>query len=134
MGNIDPVTERITAYQCHGMTFVDSPGVGENEIADQKYTKLIQNWLKNNAALDPIVLVVLDGRVRDYGATFALLSNIKSFSNHFVAVVNKVDVMFPPGVFQKFLSSEVNQLDKEKGRAQIREKNEIYFQSTSTGY
>lgn len=127
VGNIDPVTERITAYQCHGMTFVDSPGVGENEIADQKYTKLIQNWLKNNAALDPIVLVVLDGRVRDYGATFALLSNIKSFSNHFVAVVNKVDVMFPPGVFQKFLSSEVNQLDKEKGRAQIREKMKSIF-------
>ena len=112
-GLIDPVTHSLDKYQFQQLTIFDSPGFGQAEEDDIKNTKLILNWLKENQKFSPIIVVVLDANVREYGSTFELLNKIKLLCNKFIFCINRVDALFPVGVFDNVLSSQENLSEKE---------------------
>ena len=100
VGNFNWVTKDIVPYHCSEMVLFDTPGVGENEKADEEHTASIKDWLSKNRDKSPIVLVVFDGHVRDYGSTFKLLKSIYSDSLRFIGIVNQIDVIFPIGLYE----------------------------------
>lgn len=77
VGFIECTTQKVASYECRGVTIWDTPGVGEGELQDKKFTADIMKLLKK-VGPSATVIVVLDAKSRDYGATFRLVSQVKS--------------------------------------------------------
>lgn len=80
-----PETKNIQNYQLDNLTIWDSPGLGEGEEEDKRYTKEIIDLLKKevkddttnaNVALIDLVLLVVDGSHRDLGTVYKIVEAI----------------------------------------------------------
>lgn len=113
IGIIDPTTQSLDQYKCLGLTIFDSPRVGESTEQDKRTAENIKNWLEQNQNLFPIIVIVFDANSRDYGSSFRLMHEIKDFcSDRVICCVNKVDTLFPYGVFTHDLTIPGNSRDR----------------------
>ena len=100
---VDPETMEITKYELDNLILWDSPGLGDGVEADKKHSKNIIKKLNEldgdgNPLID-LVLVILDGSVRDYGTSFQLINNIiipnldkKDVNRRILVAINQADV------------------------------------------
>jgi len=102
-GGVDPETKTISAYKIHDyLRFHDSAGLGDGKSADLTHSKNITAELLKPVSIDgaqygfiDIVLVLLDGSLRDLGTTFRLLESIilKSIEpNRVIVAINQADL------------------------------------------
>lgn len=77
---VDPETMHIEKYDMDGITFWDSPGLGDGITQDEKHAngivELLHKLDENNQPLIDLVLVLLDGGSRDYGTAYRLLEQV----------------------------------------------------------
>ena len=112
-GLIDPTTQSLDQYKCLNLSMFDSPGVGESEEQDKKTLEMIRTWFQENRKSLPIVVVVFDANSRDYGSTFRLVREIKDFcSGRLIFCINRVDTLFPYGVFAHDITGTGNGKDR----------------------
>ena len=103
IGLIEPTTKSITPYKIKELTLWDTPGLGESPSKDIETIESITKWLFDHKAQNPLIVVVLNASVRDYGSIFVLLrsictENLEKFS--FLFVLNRVDTLFKPKYFE----------------------------------
>lgn len=76
----DPETMEITKYELGNLTLWDSPGLGDGTEADKRHAqgiiKLLKERDENGNLLIDVVLVILDGRSRDLGTSYELISTV----------------------------------------------------------
>lgn len=98
----NPETMQITKYELDNMVLWDSPGLGDGKEADIEHSKKIIDLLHqkddDGDALIDLVLVILDGQVRDLGTSFELINQViipnlgESASNRILVAINKCDM------------------------------------------
>lgn len=100
---VDPETMDITKYELDNLVLWDSPGLGDGKEADERHSKNIIKKLneldKDGNPLIDLVLVILDGSVRDYGTSFQLINNViipnldpKDRDKRILVAINQADV------------------------------------------
>ncbi len=76
----DPETMDITKYDLGNLILWDSPGLGDSPEADQRHSagiiKKLNERDENNKLLIDVVLVILDGSVRDMGTSYDLITQV----------------------------------------------------------
>ena len=76
----DPETMDIAKYDLGNLILWDSPGLGDSPDADKRHSAGIIKKLKerdeNNKLLIDVVLVILDGSVRDMGTSYDLITKV----------------------------------------------------------
>lgn len=94
VGDFDSETSEFTHYRFRNCSFIDTPGVGDLVLLDDKNTETLKATIqKYETSKNKLtIIVVLDAMSRDYGSTFKLLENINQFySGQYIFVLNKVD-------------------------------------------
>ena len=76
----DPETMEIAKYELNNIVLFDSPGLGDGKDADRKHAKGIISKLyekdENGDLLIDLVLVIIDGSVRDLGTSYQLINEV----------------------------------------------------------
>lgn len=112
-GLIDPTTKALDLYKCRNLKIFDSPGVGESTEEDKKTLEIVKGWFKENQKCLPITVLVFDANSRDYGSTFRLVREIREYcSDRLICCINKVDTLFPFGIFSRDLTIPGNCSDR----------------------
>lgn len=107
---VDPMTNVIEKYEAASLDLWDTPGMGDGVVNDAKHSGDIKNWLDSRNSQDVVLMAVFDANTRDYGSTFRVLNNIgKRDFKKIVLCVNRIDAMFPMGIF----ASEYQEFDRE---------------------
>ena len=97
-----PETMEITRYDLDNLILWDTPGLGDGKEADARYTKNIVNKLlekdeKGNFLID-LVLVILDGSLRDLSISYELINNViipnlgENKKNRILVAINQADM------------------------------------------
>lgn len=96
----NPETMDITSYEMDNLTIWDTPGLGDG-IKDEQHKKNIINLLdkkdENGDPLIDLVLVILNGAVKEYGTDFNLINNViipnlgKDPEKRILVAINKAD-------------------------------------------
>lgn len=96
----DPETQIISHYSLGNLIIWDTPGLGESPAADNLHIRAILKKMKERspegAFLIDFILVIFDGSVKDYGATFNLVNILApqlSDKKRIVVGVNKIDLV-----------------------------------------
>ena len=95
-------TMEITRYDLDNLILWDTPGLGDGKEADARYTKNIVNKLlekdeKGNFLID-LVLVILDGSLRDLSISYELINNViipnlgENKKNRILVAINQADM------------------------------------------
>ena len=98
----DPETMEITNYTLGNLVLWDTPGLGDGKEADARHTKNIINKLlekdeKGNFLID-LVLVILDGSLRDLSISYELINNViipnlgEDKNNRILIAINQADM------------------------------------------
>ena len=94
----NPETQNIDRYALGNLIIWDTPGIGESPTADvihkRAIVKKIREVTNENELLIDLVLVILDGGIRDYGTTFELLKLISPHiedKSRVIVGINKID-------------------------------------------
>lgn len=76
----DPETMDIQKYDLGNLILWDSPGLGDSPDADKRHAdgiiKKLEERDSNNELLIDVVLVILDGSVRDMGTSYDLITQV----------------------------------------------------------
>ena len=77
---VDPETDSIECYHLDNLTIWDTPGLGDGEKEDLKYTQMIEQKLeekdKDGNPLIDLVMVVLDASSKDLGTSYKLINDV----------------------------------------------------------
>lgn len=77
---VNPETQVIDKYEYNNLVIWDSPGLGDSTENDAKYKKMLiekmQETTPDGSALIDLVLLVLDGRIKDYKSSYELISEV----------------------------------------------------------
>lgn len=77
---VNPETQVIDKYEYNNLVIWDSPGLGDSTENDAKYKKMLIEKMEETApdgsALIDLVLLVLDGRIKDYKSSYELISEV----------------------------------------------------------
>ncbi len=75
-------TMDITKYELDNLVIWDTPGLGDDLLEDDYYSKVIANCLNLRDTQHPasllidLVLVILDGSARDFGTSYRLINDV----------------------------------------------------------
>ena len=99
---VDPETEVITEYKLGNMSLWDTPGLGDGKENDDRHAKAIIKKLNeigdNGEPLIDLVLVILDGSIRDLGTSYKLINTIiipnlgKEAEKRLLVAINQADM------------------------------------------
>lgn len=98
---VDPETMNIAKYELDNIVLFDSPGLGDGKEADIRHSKNIVDKLyerdKDGNLLIDLVLVILDGSVRDLGTSFELINqviipNLGEDKSRLLVAINQADM------------------------------------------
>lgn len=98
---VDPETMNIAKYELDNIVLFDSPGLGDGKEADIRHSKNIIDKLyerdRDGNSLIDLVLVVLDGSVRDLGTSFELINqviipNLGEDKSRLLVAINQADM------------------------------------------
>lgn len=149
---VDPETMHIEKYELDGITFYDSPGLGDGIEQDNRHSKGIVELLcklddKGEPLID-LVLVLLDGGSRDYGTTYQLLKNVivpsldQERHGRILVAINQADMAMkgrgwdhmlnkPEPILKEFLDAKVESTSKRIKESTGVDMTPIYY---SAGY
>lgn len=149
---VDPETMEIEKYELDNLVLWDTPGLGDGKEADNRHAKNIINKLmerdaEGNALID-LVLVILDGGVREMGTTYELINNViipnlgKDKADRILVAINQADMAMkgrnwdydknqPNEVLEDFLERKVQSVKSRVYEATEVQIDPIYY---SAGY
>ena len=101
--SIYPATQDFFKVELSNFILWDTPGFGTGIQNDLNLGKQIVNWIKERKDSVLHIVLVFDANSRDYGSTFRILNIIKNNNVNFICCINKIDSLFPYGVFGKYI-------------------------------
>lgn len=98
----DPETQDIMKYEFNNIVLFDTPGLGDSTSADSRHSKSIEKKLcerkSDGEFLIDLVLVILDGSVRDLGTSYSLINdsiipNLGVDKRRILIAINQADLV-----------------------------------------
>lgn len=99
---VDPETKDIECYQLENLTIWDSPGLGDSEENDEKYSREIMKKLsetdEDGVMIIDLVMVVIDASSKDLNTTYELINKVllpcltPDNKNRILIAVNQADM------------------------------------------
>ena len=152
----DPETMDVSSAKLNDcMRFWDSPGLGDNVVNDKLFSKKLIDLLyktyymdNNNYGLIDLVLVILDGSVRDMGTTYKLLNEViaPNFQiDRVLVAINQADIAMkgrhwdyrnnrPDSELLSFLNDKANSVrDRLFEATRVRVEKPVFY-SAECGY
>lgn len=148
----DPETQEIKKYELENLVLWDSPGLGDGKDADKRHSaniirKITEKDSDGNFLID-LVLVILDGSVRDLGTSYDLINDViipnlgENKKDRILIAINQADMAMkgrywnqdsncPEPELTKFLNEKAESVKRRIKEATGVEVEPIYY---SAGY
>ena len=106
---VAPETARMKTWHINSrLAFIDTPGLGDESLKDEKYIKSIRNRIRNGRI--NAVLVLLEGQTRDIGTPYQLFNALKYELKKLplLVAINKADI----AISGRCWNSDINEPDQ----------------------